>query len=112
MRLTHAVAAVSVALLASTFAASCGKSVAQTVDDGGITVRVRTALLNAPDVSATEMTVSTSGGVVTLSGKARSAEERDRAIAIARKVNGVTDVRSNVEVPAPAPVSQAASSKT
>lgn len=111
MRLTHAAAALAVALVASTFAAGCGKSVSQGVDDGGITVRVRTALLNAPDVSATEIAVSTNGGVVTLSGKARSAEERDRAIDIARKINGVTDVRSNMEVPPPAPVSWAPSSR-
>jgi osmotically-inducible protein OsmY len=45
--------------------------------------------------------VSAQDGVVTLSGSVRSAAERDRAVAIARQVSGVSDVTSNVQVAAP-----------
>jgi hyperosmotically inducible protein len=100
MRVTRA--AVLVALLAAAPAVwGCGKSVQQTVDDSGLSTRVKTALLNAPDVAANDISVSAQGGVVTLSGSVRSAEERERAVAIARQVSGVSEVTANVQVATP-----------
>jgi osmotically-inducible protein OsmY len=37
-------------------------------------------------------------GVVTLSGRVRTAAERDRAVAVARQTTGVSDVRSELAV--------------
>ncbi len=67
-------------------------------DDTTITTRVKTALLNDPSVSALKIDVSTVQGVVTLSGTARSKSEEQKAIQIARGVQGVKDVRSNLQV--------------
>ena len=78
--------------------ASCGKTVRQNVDDASITTRVKTALLNDPDIKALTIDVATFNGVVTLSGKVRSAEERDKAVATARRASGVTDVKSTLEI--------------
>ena len=44
--------------------------------------------------------VDTFKGVVTLSGAVRSAAERDKAMAIARKINGVVDVKSTLQIEA------------
>jgi osmotically-inducible protein OsmY len=80
------------------FAAACGKSVGETVDDAGITAQVKTALLNDPEVSGLKIDVDTSKGLVTLSGLVKSKAEESKAIAIARKVDGVRDVKSTLQV--------------
>ncbi len=77
---------------------ACGKTVGETLDDATITTRVKTALLNDPDVGALRIDVSTTGGVVTLSGSVRSPGEVDRAVQIARTVQGVKDVKSTLQV--------------
>ena len=66
-------------------------------DDAYITTRVKTALLNDPEISS-RIDVETSGGVVTLSGAVKTAVERDKALAVARKVTGVSDVKSTLQV--------------
>lgn len=66
-------------------------------DDLTITTRVKTALINDPAISAT-IDVQTFQGVVTLSGKVKSKEEETKAIAVARTVRGVTDVKSKLEI--------------
>src|SRR5262245_29486095 len=91
-------------MLAFVFAAllitACGgaRAITSTSDDASITARVKTALLNDPQVNATKIDVSTSGGVVTISGAVRSQPEQDRVISLARSVNGVKDVKANLEV--------------
>jgi osmotically-inducible protein OsmY len=42
--------------------------------------------------------VDTSGNVVTLNGTVESNEQRERAVAIARGVEGATEVRNNLTV--------------
>lgn len=78
--------------------AGCGKSVGETIDDATITTRVKTALLNDKDVGGLRIDVDTSLGVVTLSGIVRSQAEADRALAVARQINGVKDVKSTLQV--------------
>jgi hyperosmotically inducible periplasmic protein len=75
-----------------------GKSIRPATDDGGITTRVRTALLNDTQVAANNINVTAVNGVVTLSGRVRSDAERDRAVAVARQTTGVSDVRSELAV--------------
>ena len=70
----------------------------ETVDDATITTRVKTSLLNDPDVAALRIDVDTFKGVVTLSGAVKTAAERDKAIALARKIGGVTDVKSTLQI--------------
>ena len=66
-------------------------------DDPTITLRVKTALLNAQGLSST-IDVETAQGVVTLSGKVKSKDEETKAIAAARTIRGVTDVKSKLEI--------------
>jgi hyperosmotically inducible periplasmic protein len=86
------------ALLAPLLLAACGKSVGETIDDATITTRVKTSLLNDPDVGGLRVDVDTFKGVVTLSGRVKSKEEEAKAIAIARKIGGVKDVKSTLQV--------------
>ena len=87
------------ALLFPLFAAcGGGRAVSATMDDASITAQVKTALLNDTQVNATKIDVSTTNGVVNLSGTVRSKAEQDRAVQLARQVNGVKDVRANLTV--------------
>jgi hyperosmotically inducible protein len=77
---------------------ACGKTVGETIDDATVTTRVKTALLNDPDVGGLRIDVDTTVGVVTLSGVVKSQAEADKAIAVARKIDGVKDVKSTLQV--------------
>ena len=70
------------------------------MDDATITARVKTVLLNDPQVAATKIEVSTTAGVVTLSGSVKSKADEARALQVARTVTGVRDVKSTLVVPA------------
>ena len=89
-----AVAACLVPVLLS----GCARTVSTTMDDATISTRVKTALLNEPDVALARIEVDTVKGVVTLSGRVRTKDEEARAIAAARKIQGVTDVKSTLEI--------------
>ena len=78
--------------------AACGKTVGETIDDATITTRVKTALLNDPQVGGLRIDVDTFKGVVTLSGRVKTKEEETKAIALARKISGVSDVKSTLQV--------------
>ena len=84
--------------------AACGgggpapKPVSATLDDATITTRVKTALLNDPNVGAQQIDVNAEAGVVTLSGVVKSQPEVDRAVELARKIGGVKDVKTTLEV--------------
>src|SRR5919106_6230390 len=85
-------------LLAPLMLTACGKSIGETIDDATITTRVKTALLNDPQVGGLRIDVDTYKGVVSLSGRVKSADEEAKAVAVARRVSGVTDVRSSLQV--------------
>jgi len=85
-------------LLALPLLAACGKTVGETIDDATITTRVKTAFVNDPLVGALRIDVDTFKGVVTLSGRVKSKEEEAKAIELARRINGVSDVRSTLQI--------------
>ena len=87
-----------VVLIAPVVAAGCGKSIGETIDDATITTRVKTALLNDPEVGGLSIDVDTFKGVVTLSGRVKSKAEEAKAIQIAQRMSGVTDVKSTLQV--------------
>ena len=88
-------------LTASLSEACASKSIRPATDDVGVSTRVRTALLNDPQVAAGQINVTAANGVVTLSGRVRTAAERDRAVTLARQTSGVNDVRSELSVSQP-----------
>lgn len=85
-------------VLALPFAAACGKTVGDTIDDATITTRVKTAFINDPVVGALRIDVDTFKGVVTLSGRVKSKDEETKAIALAKSIKGVTDVKSTLQI--------------
>jgi osmotically-inducible protein OsmY len=90
--------ALLLALLTPLLLAACGKTVGETIDDASITTRVKTALLNDLAVGVQRIDVDTFKGVVTLSGVVDSPADRDKAIEIAKKVEGVRDVKSTLQL--------------
>jgi hyperosmotically inducible periplasmic protein len=85
-------------LLGPLMLTACGKTVGEAIDDATITTRVKTALLNDPDVGGLRIDVDTFKGVVTLSGRVKTKDEEAKAVALARKIGGVGDVKSTLQV--------------
>ena len=79
-------------------AATTRANVSGPVDDGTITSRVKTALLNEKDMDPTHIDVQTANGVVTLTGTVKNKDAETKAIAAARNVRGVADVKSSLRV--------------
>jgi osmotically-inducible protein OsmY len=102
-RLSALIVAIAIAL---PFIAACGKTVGETIDDATITTRVKTAFVNDPLVGALRIDVDTFKGVVTLSGRVKSKDEETKAIALAKTIKGVKDVKSTLQIePGPRPLS-------
>lgn len=102
--LTVIAAALAITL---TTAAGCAVSRGQQtagayVDDAAITASVKARMLDDAKVAGTSITVETLNGTVMLSGFARSAEEKATAETIARKVDGVRNVKNQITVRPPA----------
>jgi len=69
------------------------------VKDAAITAKVKARMAKDKDVSALHIKVDTDNhGVVTLSGKARSDSEAQKAVMIAKNVEGVAAVENNIQV--------------
>jgi osmotically-inducible protein OsmY len=85
-------------IVAAPLIAGCGKTIGETIDDTTITTRVKTSMLNDPAVGGLGIDVDTYKGVVTLSGRVKSPSERDQALSLARRVDGVTEVKDALQV--------------
>lgn len=70
----------------------------QSMDDTGITTKVKTAILNDPELKVLQIHVATNNGVVTLSGTVDSAANSDHAKNIANAVKGVKSVDNQLTV--------------
>ena len=69
------------------------------VKDSIITAKIKAAMTKDKQVSALNISVDTDDkGVVTLSGKAKSKTEADKAVALARGVDGVVSVKNKIQV--------------
>ncbi len=73
-------------------------TVGQFVDDSAITTQVKARFAESPAVSAMAIKVETLNGTVQLSGFAKSAEEKNAAESIARKVAHVRAVKNDIVV--------------
>jgi hypothetical protein len=69
-------------------------TIGQKVDDAAITAKVKATLLASNDVSGTDISVETNAGRVTLTGKVKDQAQVDRAVAMARAIDGVVDVEN------------------
>ncbi len=68
------------------------------VDDSVITSKVKAELLNEPGLSSADINVETFKGVVQLSGFASSRADINKAVAIARGVDGVKSVKNDMRL--------------
>lgn len=74
---------------------------AEQMGDAWITTKVKADLLATKDVSGTAIDVDTRDGIVTLKGSVASRAEEDRAVAVAKGIRGVTEVKSQLKVETP-----------
>jgi hyperosmotically inducible protein len=81
-----------VVLLVGALLLGCAKT------DSGVTVKVKGKLASDDTVKATQIDVTTRDHVVTLTGTVNSEAERERAIELARSVEGVRDVQNMIVV--------------
>ena len=68
------------------------------MDDAAITVKVKAAIANDPVLKLSQITVTTTNGVVWLSGVVDSPQSMDRALEIARNVKNVNSTENNLVV--------------
>jgi osmotically-inducible protein OsmY len=72
------------------------------IDDASITAQVKSSLLSHHSTSALHTTVSTTDGVVTLSGIAKNDAEKSLVTKLVTDINGVTSVINNMTIEVPA----------
>ena len=78
--------------------AEAKQTMGEKIDDASITAQVKVAYLFHHSTSAFKTGVSTSEGVVTLTGIANSAAGKDMAAKVANDVNGVISVVNNMTI--------------
>jgi osmotically-inducible protein OsmY len=73
-------------------------STGQYIDDTAITTKVKTGIFNEPSLKSGQISVETYKSVVQLSGFVDSAASMDKAVAIARSVQGVSSVKNDMRL--------------
>ena len=68
------------------------------IDNSVITTKVKAAIFGDESLKSSEINVETFKGVVQLSGFVGSQDEINRAVEVARTVNGVTSVKNDMRV--------------
>ena len=81
-------------------AQEAGKAIADATADARITAAIKAKLLASPELSALNISVNTTGGVVTLSGHVASADDVGKAVLLAMQTDGVSEVISTIQVQA------------
>jgi osmotically-inducible protein OsmY len=102
MTTMKALSASLLAVLLITAAGCAGSSTREStgeyIDDTWITTKVKAALIDDSVVRAREVNVETFKGVVQLSGFVSSKEAMDKAVVIARNIDGVTSVKNDMQI--------------
>ena len=74
------------------------RTVGEFTDDVGIQARVKLALLNDPEISGLRINTEVKRGVVSLYGRVGSQDLKQRALALAAGIKGVTRVEDRLTV--------------
>ena len=74
------------------------ESTVEYFDDTWITTKVKAALLDDPLVKSAEVNVETSKGTVQLSGFVSTSAQMEKAVEIARGIQGVTSVENDMQI--------------
>ena len=81
---------------AAQLGSAADRSIGTTLDDSIISGRIEAAMARDKQVSALDINVTTYRGVIQLSGFADSKEEAQRAVEIAKQVEGVESVKNAI----------------
>jgi hyperosmotically inducible protein len=79
-------------------ATPAGRTTGQVVDDGTITTKVKTKLLNDDFLRGFAISVSTFEGEVTLTGAVNSEQAKDKASFLAQNTLGVRKVNNLIKI--------------
>ena len=77
---------------------SNSSSTGEYFDDSLITTKVKTAIFNEPSLKVNQITVETYKSVVQLSGFVDSSDSMNKAVAVARSVDGVSSVKNDMRL--------------
>ena len=94
-------ALLSTLLLAATVGCAStpvSESTGEYVEDTVLTTNVKAAMVNQPELNASEINVETYKGKVQLSGFVSSQADIDKAVAAARSINGVKSVTNDMRL--------------
>lgn len=91
------------AMLGGSIMAGCSstptqQSTGQAIDDGVVTAKVKSKLIEDPVTKAHQINVDTFKGTVSLSGFVESEQARARALQLARDTDGVKNVKDAMQV--------------
>ena len=102
--LSRVVTACTAGLVICAIVSGCSAAVDRVaIEDAQTAARVKTALVNDPELGASAIEVRVEYGIVQLAGRVRTQTEADRAAAVARSVTGVQGVALALQVGAEAP---------
>ena len=79
-------------------AQQAGAAISDATADARITAAIKAKLVRDPDLSAWNISVNTTGGVVTLSGTVSSSDKIGKAMVVAFDTDGVRQVISTLQV--------------
>jgi len=89
-------AAPAVCLAADANPPSAAQKTGEYIGDSALTTKVKAAFLAEKDLKSLPISVESTQGVVTLSGKLVSSAQIDQAVEVAKNVSGVTDVHNSL----------------
>lgn len=84
-------------------AREAGQAIADATADARTTAAIKTKLVAHRDLSALAISVNTTAGIVTLSGRVSSTEDISKAMLVALETDGVREVISTLQVRPPSP---------
>ena len=79
---------------------SVGESISEYASDTMLTTKIKAAIVAEKELSALDISLETTDGVVTLSGPVGSDKESEQAETVTRAVEGVKDVHNKLRVEA------------
>jgi osmotically-inducible protein OsmY len=83
-------------LVGSCASTSNQSSVGEVIDDVVITAKVKAAIFNDPELSASEINVETFKGIVQLSGFVTDRSDIAKAAEVTRTISGVASVKNDI----------------
>lgn len=96
--LSAALLAITLVSVVGCAATSKQEGTGEYVDDAVITTKVKAAIFNESTLKSAEINVETFKGVVQMSGFVNSQADINKAVALARSVDGVVSVKNDMRL--------------